>query len=343
MGLILPHYTGFSSTVSASRLASGQRPLHAELEQELANFLGTEDCLVFTSGHATNVTVIGHIVGPEDLILHDELAHDSILQGAKLSGAKRRPFPHNDFRALDRTLCSLREHYRRVLICIEGAYSMDGDIPHLPAFVEVKARHRALLFVDEAHSIGVVGKTGRGIGEYHNVARGDVDIWMGTLSKAFASCGGYICGSHALIEFLKYTTPGFVYSVGISPPNAAAALAALRQVIAHPERIQRLQSQAKRFIELMKAHGIDTGQSKDTAVVPAIIGDSVLCLRVADRLNAYGINVQPIIYPAVAEKAARLRFFLTCEHTDDQLVNSADILAKEIERLGQNDARTGRP
>lgn len=333
----------YGTSVSASRLASGQRPLHAELERELARFLGTEDCLVFTSGHATNVTVIGHIVGAEDLILHDELAHDSILQGAKLSGAKRRPFPHNDFRALDRVLDSLRDHYRRVLICIEGAYSMDGDIPDLPAFVEVKGRRRALLFVDEAHSIGVVGKTGRGIGEYHNVARGDVDIWMGTLSKAFASCGGYICGSHALIEYLKYTTPGFVYSVGISPPNAAAALAALRQVIAHPERVQRLQSRAKRFIELMKASGIDTGQSKDTAVVPAIIGDSVLCLRVADRLNSYGINVQPIIYPAVAEKAARLRFFLTCEHTDDQLATTADLLAKEIERLRQNDARTGRP
>jgi 8-amino-7-oxononanoate synthase len=333
----------YGTSVSASRLASGQRPLHAELERELASFLGTEDCLVFTSGHATNVTVIGHIVGPEDLILHDELAHDSILQGAKLSGAKRRPFPHNDFRALDQVLSSLREHYRRVLVCIEGAYSMDGDIPDLPAFVEVKTRHRTLLFVDEAHSIGVVGKTGRGIGEYYDVARGDVDIWMGTLSKAFASCGGYIGGSRALIEYLKYTTPGFVYSVGISPPNAAAALAALRQVVAHPERVQQLQARAKRFVELMKSHGIDTGQSKDTAVVPAIIGDSVLCLRVADRLNSYGINVQPIIYPAVAEKAARLRFFLTCEHTDAQLATTADILAKEIARLGQNDARTGRP
>jgi 8-amino-7-oxononanoate synthase len=333
----------YGTSVSASRLASGQRPVHAELERELARFLGTEDCLVFTSGHATNVTVIGHIVGPEDLILHDELAHDSILQGAKLSGAKRRPFPHNNFKALDRTLGSLREHYRRVLVCIEGAYSMDGDIPNLPEFIDVKKRHRALLFVDEAHSIGVVGKTGRGIGEYHDVIRGDVDLWMGTLSKAFASCGGYICGSHALIEFLKYTTPGFVYSVGISPPNAAAALAALRQVVAHPERVQRLQAQARTFIELMKAHGIDTGQSKDTAVVPAIIGDSVLCLRLADSLNSYGINVQPIIYPAVAEKAARLRFFLTCEHTDEQLATTADLVAQELERLGQTDARTGRP
>ena len=332
----------YGTSVSASRVASGQRPLHAELERELANFLGTEDCLVFTSGHATNVTVIGHIVGADDLIIHDELAHDSIIQGAKLSGAKRRPFPHNDAEALDRTLTSLREHYRRVLVCIEGAYSMDGDIPDLPKFIEVKKRHQAILFVDEAHSIGVIGKTGRGIGEYHYVARSDVDIWMGTLSKSFASCGGYICGSHALVEYLKYTTPGFVYSVGISPPNAAAALAALRQVNAHPERVQRLQRQAGKFLDLLKSRGIDTGRSKDTAVVPAIIGDSVLCLRLADRLNSHGINVQPILYPAVAESAARLRFFISCDHTDEQLESTADILAKEIDRLRQ-EARVVRP
>src|SRR5262249_18406651 len=159
--------------------------------------------------------------GPEDLILHDEFAHDSVIQGAKLSGAKRRPFAHNDHAALDKALSSLRGSHRRVLICIEGAYSMDGDIPDLPHFIRVKKRHHALLLVDEAHSIGVVGRSGRGVGEYHNVVRADVDIWMGTLSKSFASCGGYICGSRELIEYLKYTTPGFVYSVGISPPNAA--------------------------------------------------------------------------------------------------------------------------
>jgi len=332
----------YGTSVSASRVASGERPLHSELERELAAFLGTESCLVFTSGHATNVTVIGHIVGAEDLILHDELAHDSIIQGAKLSGAKRRSFPHGDADALDRTLASLRKHYRRVLICIEGAYSMDGDIPDLPRFIEVKKCHQAMLFVDEAHSIGVIGRTGRGIAEYYDVARSDVDMWMGTLSKSFASCGGFIGGSHALIEYLKYTTPGFVYSVGITPPNAAAALAALRQVIDHPERVQRLQRQAARFVELLKSKGIDTGRSKDTAVVPAIIGDSVLCLRLADALNRRGINVQPILYPAVAEAAARLRFFICCEHTDDELETTADILVEEIERILPADTRLGR-
>jgi 8-amino-7-oxononanoate synthase len=326
----------YGTSVSASRVASGERPLHAELEYELARFLGTEDCLVFTSGHATNVTVIGHLVGGEDLILHDELAHDSIIQGAKLSGAKRRPFAHNDHRALDRALTELRNSYRRVLVCIEGAYSMDGDIPDLPKLIEVKKRHHALLLIDEAHSVGVIGLTGRGIGEYHHVTRRDVDVWMGTLSKSLASCGGYISGSRALIEYLKYTTPGFVYSVGMSPPNAAAALAALRQLVAQPERVSRLQTQARKFVGLLQSRGINTGRSKDTAVVPAIIGDSVLCLRLADRLGNCGINVQPILYPAVAESASRLRFFLSCAHTDDQLTITADTLVKELKRLRQD-------
>ncbi len=323
----------YGTSVSASRVASGEKPLTGELERELARFFGTESSLVFVSGHATNVTVIGHIVGPGDLILHDALAHDSIIGGARLSGAKRRPFPHNDFEALDRALTSLRPHYRRVLVCIEGTYSMDGDIPDLPKFIAVKKKHQALLLVDEAHSAGVIGKTGHGIGEYYDVVRSDVDLWMGTLSKSFASCGGYIAGTTALVEYLKYTTPGFVYSVGISPPNAAAALAALRQLEAHPERVKRLQNNAKLFLKLLKERDIDTGLSKDSAVVPAIVGNSVLCLQLSDALKDRGINVQPILYPAVEEHLARLRFFVSSLHSEEQLKKTADIVSAELKRL----------
>jgi acyl transferase domain-containing protein/7-keto-8-aminopelargonate synthetase-like enzyme len=323
----------YGTSVSASRVASGEKPLTGELERELARFFGTESSLVFVSGHATNVTVIGHIVGPGDLILHDALAHDSIIGGAKLSGAKRRPFPHNDFDALDRALTSLRPHYRRVLVCIEGTYSMDGDIPDLPKFIAVKKKHQAMLLVDEAHSAGVIGKTGHGIGEYHDVVRSDVDLWMGTLSKSFASCGGYIAGTTALVEYLKYTTPGFVYSVGISPPNAAAALAALQQLEAHPERVKKTQDNAKLFLKLLKDRGIDTGMSKDSAVVPAIVGNSVLCLQLSDSLKDRGINVQPILYPAVEEHLARLRFFVSSLHSEEQLKKTADIVSEELKRL----------
>ena len=325
--------TKYGTSVSASRVASGEKPLTRELEQALAGFFGTEDCIVMVSGHATNVSVIGHIVGAGDLIVHDALAHDSIIGGAKLSGAKRRPFPHNDWEALDRMLTNLRPHYRRVLICIEGTYSMDGDIPDLPKFIEVKKKHHALLLVDEAHSAGTVGKHGRGVGEYFNVNRADVDLWGGTLSKSFASCGGYIAGSKALVEFLKYTTPGFVYSVGISPPNAAAALASTQEMIAHPERVTQCQENAKFFLELLHARGINTGMSKDSAVVPAIIGNSVLSLQLSDALKNRGINVQPILYPAVEEDQARLRFFISSLHKREQLVKSADILKEELERL----------
>jgi 7-keto-8-aminopelargonate synthetase-like enzyme len=210
---------------------------------------------------------------------------------------------------------------------------MDGDIPDLPRFIELKKKHKALLLVDEAHSAGVVGKTGRGIGEYFDVVRADVDMWMGTLSKSFASCGGYIAGSHALVEYLKYTTPGFVYSVGISPPNAAAALAATRQILAHPERVQRCKDNAALFIKLLKERGLNTGMTKDTAVVPAIIGNSMLCLQVSDALKDRGINVQPILYPAVEEDQARLRFFMSSLHKEEQLLTTANVLKEELERL----------
>ena len=205
----------YGTSVSASRLASGEKVIHGELESAIARFIGTEAAVTFVGGHATNESVIGHLVGPGDLVLQDALAHNSIVEGAILSGARRRPFTHNDWQAADRLLEQFRHEYRRVLLVIEGVYSMDGDFPDLPRFIEVKKRHKALLMIDEAHSIGVLGHHGRGIGEHFDVNRSDVDIWMGTMSKALGSCGGYIAGSRALVEFLKYTAPGFVFSVGL--------------------------------------------------------------------------------------------------------------------------------
>ena len=213
----------YGTSVSASRIASGERPVQRELEKGLADLLDTEDCIAFVSGHATNVTTIGHLFGPKDLILHDELAHNSAIQGALLSGAKRLLFPHNDHRELDRLLAEHRGAHERVLIFLEGVYSMDGDIPDLPRFVELKNKHKTFLMVDEAHSIGVLGEHGFGIREHFGLAGVAVEMWMGTLSKTFASCGGYIAGSRVLVEYLKYTAPGFLYSVGITPPNASGS------------------------------------------------------------------------------------------------------------------------
>ncbi len=322
----------YGTSVSASRVASGEKPLHRELEQELAAFLGTEDSVVTVSGHGVFVTTIATLVKDGDLVLHDALAHDCILAGAKLSGAKRRPFPHGDWRALEKQLQQLRPHYRRVLIAVEGVYSMDGDYPDLPKFIELKKRYGCLLLVDEAHSIGVMGRTGAGIGEHFGVNRAEVDLWMGTLSKSFASCGGYVGGSKQLVQFLKYSAGGFVYSVGISPANAAAALEALRQLKAPPEKVARLHERAALFLRLAKEKGIDTGFSEGSAVVPAILGNSLHALQVSDALKQRGINVQPILYPAVEETAARLRFFCTATHTEQQIRETVQVLAEEIAR-----------
>ncbi len=240
----------WGSSCSASRPISGEKPVHRELELELAKLLGTEDAIALVSGHATNVTVIGHLLGEGDLVIHDSLAHDSIMQGCMLSGATRRPFPHNDHAALDELLTNIRHQYRRVLIIIEGIYSQDGDIPDLPAFIEVKRKHQALLMIDEAHSIGVLGETGGGIGEHFGVDRTDVELWSGTMSKALAGCGGYVGGSRELVEFLKYTTPGFVYSVGMPPPTAAASLAAIRTIRSEPEHLRRLHALSALFLTL---------------------------------------------------------------------------------------------
>jgi 8-amino-7-oxononanoate synthase/acyl carrier protein len=323
----------YGTSVSASRLVSGNKVLHRDLELAIADMIGAEDSIIFVSGHGTNETVIGHLFGPGDLILHDALAHNSIVQGSILSGARRRPFPHNDWRALDRLLTDLRGEYRRVLIAIEGVYSMDGDIPDLPRFIEIKKRHKSFLLIDEAHSVGVLGRRGRGIGEYFDVHPTDVDLWMGTLSKALGSSGGYVAGCKELIEYLKYTAPGFVFSCGIPPSNTAAALAAIQLLEEEPERVANLRDRAKLFLTLAKQRGLNTGTSKDSPVVPIILGNSHLCLAVSQALGKRGVNAMPILHPAVEEKAARLRFFINSNHTEEQIRYTIEVLAEELAKV----------
>ena len=323
----------YGTSACASRLISGEKPLHRELEKEIADLIGTEDSIVFVGGHATNVTTIGHLFGQNDLILYDALSHNSILQGCFLSGASLVAFPHNDHTALAEILRDRRHSYQRVLIAIEGVYSTDGDIPDLPKFIELKKRYQTFLMIDEAHSLGTLGKSGRGIGELFNVDPADVDLWMGTLSKSFASCGGYIAGSSALVEYLKYTAPGFVFSVGMSPPNAAATLAAIRQLKAEPERVSRLQERAKLFLTLALERGLNTGMSKDSPVIPIIVGKSLKSIQLSQNLFQRGINVPFMIYPSVPQNAARLRFFITCNHTEEQINFTIDTLAEELAKL----------
>lgn len=323
----------YGTSACASRLISGEKPIHKELEREIADFIGVEDSIIMVGGHATNVTTIGHLFGKNDLVIYDALSHNSIMQGCFLSGASLVAFPHNDNEALEEILRDRRSRYQRVLIVVEGVYSTDGDIANLPKVIELKNEYKTFLMVDEAHSMGTIGKTGRGISEYCDINPQDIDLWMGTLSKSFASCGGYIAGSSALIEYLKYTAPGFVFSVGMSPSNTAAAIAAIQVLKKEPERANTLQARAKLFLDLAKEKGLNTGMSRDSPVIPIIVGDSLKSIQLSQNLFERGINVPFMIYPSVPQNGARLRFFITCNHTVEQICLTINILDEELKKL----------
>lgn len=322
----------YGTSVSASRVVSGQKSITIRLEEELAALIGVESALVFSAGHATNVSVISHLYNHEDVIFHDSLIHNSCLQGATFAKAKRISFPHNNVQALETLMQEYRHHYRRALILIEGVYSMDGDIADVPQFIELKNKYFSHIMVDEAHSMGVIGKTGKGIREYFNLSPQDIDIWMGTLSKAFASCGGYVAGSRELIDYLKFTCGGFVYSAGISPANVAAALESIRLLNEEPIRPQSLQHQSARLLAHLNDLGIYTGTSKNTPIIPIIIGDSQETLSLSLQLKDYGIYALPIVFPAVEHNAARIRLFINCMHTDDQLDYTAETVSSLLQK-----------
>lgn len=327
----------YGLSCSASRLVAGERPIHRELERALADHYRVDDCAVFVSGYGTNVGVIGQIVGPKDLLVYDAAIHNSAVVGGLLSGANRRSFAHNDLAALDHMLGEIRADFERVLIVVEGLYSMDGDYPNLPALIAIKKRHDAWLMIDEAHALGVLGPTGAGIAEHFSVDPHEVDIWMGTLSKTLAGCGGYIAGSTALVEYLKCMAGVFVYSVGLPPALAAGALKALEIMHREPERVRRLQHSSVFFQELARERGLDTGAGMGTAVCPIMVPDSLPAVVLSQRLLERGINVLPIIYPAVPAKASRLRFFITASHSEDDIRTAVETTAEELREISSNE------
>jgi 8-amino-7-oxononanoate synthase len=333
----------YGTSVSASRLVSGERPLHHQLETELASWVGAEAAITFVSGFSTNADVIGHLMGPDDYIIYDSLIHASVRSGVKLSGATARPFPHGDLDALEKVLQRVSPGARQILILVEGIYSMDGDIADLPRLVEIKRRYNALLMVDEAHSMGVLGATGRGIAEYQNVDPADVDLWMGTLSKAFASCGGYIAGSRELVTYLRHTAPSFVYSVGLAPALAGVALRALKLLQQQPERVARLRQRTRLFHQLAGEHGLDVGPANpDTAVVPIMTGPNPVTAGLLSRhLLEQGVLALPIGFPAVARNRARLRFFISNRHSEDEIREAVDAVATGLAAVRAAQARAG--
>jgi len=323
----------YGISASASRVVAGERPVHRDLERALADHYGCEESVVFVSGYATNVSVIGQLVSAKDLVIYDAAIHNSVVVGSVLSGAPRRSFLHNDLDNLEQILGSVRNKFERVLIVVEGIYSMDGDFPDLPRLIEIKKRYNAWLMIDEAHALGVLGRRGYGLFEHFGANPRDVDVWMGTLSKTLAGCGGYIAGSATLVDYLRCMAGGFVYSVGMPPPIAASVLKALEVMHREPERVTALQNNGAYFLSYAKSKGLDTGFGGGTAVTPIIVGDSIAAVILSQELNHRGINVQPVIYPAVPPKSARLRFFITAAHSRQDIEIAVDTMAEEIAKL----------
>ncbi|CAM3202241.1 aminotransferase class I/II-fold pyridoxal phosphate-dependent enzyme [Corallococcus sp. ZKHCc1 1396] len=332
----------YGTSSSASRRGSGTLQVHRELEKELADFIGVEEAIVFDAGHNTNVSTVGHLFGKGDLVLHDSLSHNSLIQGALLSGADRQPFPHNDYDAVDAILTNLRGRYRRVGVIIEGIYSQDGDIPDLKKFIEVKKRHQAILFIDEAHSIGVIGPSGRGVAEQFGVDPADCDILMGTISKSLATSGGYVAGSRALIDLLR-ETPCYRNNVNLSAAVAGAALEAVRVLRRNPEKVATLHARANLFLTLAKAHQLNTGLSNGSGIVPLMTYSSALAYRMTYALLEMGVTVHPFTYPVVPEGQARLRFFITADHTEEQIRFTVKEMARVARDFHAEQAAAGKP
>jgi 8-amino-7-oxononanoate synthase len=303
----------------ASRLVGGERSTHHLLEEEIASFLGTETSLALVSGYLTNLTTITHLMAGRDALFIDELSHNSIVTAARSSGAEVAVFRHNDLDHLDDLLANNRENYRNVLIVVEALYSMDGDIVDLPRLVEIKERHQAWLLIDEAHSIGVLGATGRGICEHAGVDPNRVDLIIGTLSKTFASCGGFIAAKRDITHWLSYTLPGFVYSVGLSPVITAAARTALQLMQEETWRIDRLARNAELFRQCALEAGLDTGPAIGRGVVPILFGSSRETMLASQHLLDHGFYCPPIVQIGVPKDQPRLRFFISASHNEDDI------------------------
>ncbi|TBW39548.1 aminotransferase class I/II-fold pyridoxal phosphate-dependent enzyme [Siculibacillus lacustris] len=324
----------FGTSVSASRISAGERPIHRALETALAANYEAEDAIAFVSGHAGAVSTLATLMGPADLIVHDAVIHNCIVVGAQLSGAKRRLFPHNDLEALDEILAQERDRVERVLVVSEGLFSMDGDGPDLARLIELKTRWGAHLMIDDAHGLGVLGARGRGLHEYQGVDPAGVDLWLGTLSKTLVSCGGYVAANGVVVDILKHHAPGFVYSVGMPAAVAAASVAALDLMNREPERVARLQSLSRRLRDGLAAVGLDVGTSWGLGIVPVIVGDTLRTVRLAQALLERGINAFPVLPPGVPEKSARLRFFVNASHDAAQIDAAIDATVDEARRLG---------
>ena len=299
------------------RLLTGTTELHCQLEREIAAFKGTEAALTFSSGYLANLGVIGALLGPQDRVIVDARAHRSIVDGCLLARVQLGAFRHNDAASLRRKLETDR-NAGRTLIVVEGAYSMDGDVCPLPDVVELKDKYGAMLLVDEAHSFGVLGATGRGLHEHFGIPAAAVDLWMGSLSKAIPASGGFLAASKAMIAYLQHEAAPFVFSAALCPAAAGAAGAALKVIDDEPWRLESLRRNTIRLRNGLQELGFDTGNSV-TPIVPVMLNDDVAAYRLARRLYDEGILATAVVSPAVPIGTARLRLCAMATHTENDL------------------------
>lgn len=313
------------------RTLAGSLVLHRELESTIARFKGADDAVTFTSGYATNLTTVSTLVGRHDVVFSDKLNHASIVDGCLLSGAKFVRFRHNDMEDLEQRLAESPKHAGRLVVA-DAVFSMDGDIIDLPRVSELCRRYHAWLMIDEAHSLGVLGATGRGIEEHFNLP-GVIDIKMGTLSKTIPSVGGYIAGRADLVKYLRHQSRAYIFSAALPPAQAAAALEGFRVIEDEPWRVQAVQRNAKHFIETVRSHGLDTLHTR-TAIVPVLCGTDERAFRMTAEAQQQDIFVLPVVSPAVPEGMARLRATVTAAHSSDEIDRAADVFARAGRNVG---------
>jgi 8-amino-7-oxononanoate synthase len=299
----------YGTSTGGVRLLTGTIDLHRKLESELADFKGTEASIAFGSGYLTNLGIISSLLGPRDLVIADSKIHRSIVDACRLARVPTHSFAHNDLSSLDHQLRK-RPSRGKTMIVVEGIYSMDGDLCPLPEIIELKKKFGAYLMVDEAHSFGVLGPTGRGINEHFAVRSDDVDIWMASLSKAIPSNGGFIGASRDLIIFLQHGAAPFMFSAALNPSAVAAVGEALRILRREPKRLTRLNYNADFLRSGLIDLGYDTGKSA-SPIIPVIVGSEVLAIKVSRELFRIGIVSPPVLYPAVPQGSARLRLCAT--------------------------------
>ncbi len=307
----------FGAASGGSRLITGNLRIHEALEEELAAFLGCEAALAFNTGYMANVGVIPALAGRGDAVVSDALNHASIIDGCRLAQAETLVFPHGDLEALADRLAEASSRFRRVLLAVDGVYSMDGDLAPLPEIVELAERHGAMLLLDDAHGTGTLGATGRGTAEQLGVD-GQVEIVMGTLGKSLGSFGAFVAGSTALRELLVNVARSFIFSCALAPPAVESARAALRVLQAEPWRREALQANAERLRAGLAARSISTEPST-THIVPVILGDNALTMSVCETLLERGFYAQGIRHPSVPEGTARLRITPMATHTTQEI------------------------